>query len=98
VGTRPVRSFLMSGSTHRRAGSLNRTLKVWDVESGRELQTVDGHGGHIYTVAFDSRGRWLASGSETGAIQLWRLRPAQAAIEEKSGVGNRAGSAVPQER
>jgi len=44
------------------------------VETGREVQTLGGgHEHSIYTVAFDSRGLWLASGSEDGSISLWRL-------------------------
>jgi len=37
------------------------------------VRTLEGHTHHIYTVAFDSGGRWLASGSEDGTIKLWRL-------------------------
>jgi WD40 repeat protein len=43
------------------------------VETGRELQTLSGHDRPVYSVAFDARGRWLASGSEDGTIKLWRF-------------------------
>jgi WD40 repeat protein len=43
------------------------------VETGRGVQTLAGHDRPIYSVAFDSRGRWLASDSEDGTIKLWRL-------------------------
>ena len=39
----------------------------------RKLQTLTGHERPIYSVAFDARGRWLASGSEDGSIKLWRF-------------------------
>jgi WD40 repeat protein len=55
------------------SGSWDKTVKIWDVETGHELQTLAGHNRPIYTVAFDSRGRWLAAGSQDGTIKLWQL-------------------------
>jgi len=55
------------------SGSWDKTIKIWDVQTGREVRTLEGHTHHVYTVAFDSRGSWLASGSEDGTIKLWRL-------------------------
>jgi WD40 repeat protein len=58
------------------SGSWDKTIKIWDVDAGREVQALAGHTHHIYSVAFDPRGRWLASGSEDGTIRMWRLRQA----------------------
>ncbi len=33
------------------SGSLDRTLKLWDVASGRKLKTFDGHSGWVSSVA-----------------------------------------------
>ena len=35
--------------------------------------TLSGSTNHVYTIAFDSRDGWLASGSEDGNIRFWRL-------------------------
>jgi WD40 repeat protein len=53
-------------------GSWDKTIKIWDVQTGLEVQTLVGHDRSIYSIAFDSSGGWLASGSEDGKINLWR--------------------------
>jgi WD40 repeat protein len=55
------------------AGEEN-TVKIWDVETGKELlPPLRGHNGDIYTVAFspDKEGRWVASGGEDSAVNVW---------------------------
>jgi WD40 repeat protein len=42
------------------------------------LQTLAGNPHSIYSIAFDPRGRWIASGSEDGTIRLWRQHSASA--------------------
>ena len=46
------------------------TARIWDARSGRELHRL-AHDELVTAVAYDSRGRWLASSDETGSICLW---------------------------
>src|ERR1035438_10513388 len=39
------------------SGSGDKTLKVWDVESGQELATLQGHDGAVMAVALSADGR-----------------------------------------
>jgi hypothetical protein len=47
------------------AGSSDRTAKVWDAATGRELLTLSGHRGDVNSVAWSPDGRRLATGSGT---------------------------------
>jgi WD40 repeat protein/serine/threonine protein kinase len=63
-------AFSPDGSWLATGGEEN-TIKIWDVQSGRELHTLRGHSGEVYTVAFSPRGRWVASGGEDSTVKIW---------------------------
>jgi eukaryotic-like serine/threonine-protein kinase len=47
------------------------TVKIWDVENGRELDTLRGHTGEVYALAFSPDGRWIASGGGDSIVKVW---------------------------
>ena len=53
------------------SGSGDKTLKLWDVATGRELRTFSGHRGTIWSVAFSPNGKIALSGSEDNTVKLW---------------------------
>jgi hypothetical protein len=55
------------------SGSDDTTLKVWDLERGKELATLAGHSAAIRTVAITPDGRWAVSGSEDTTLKVWDL-------------------------
>src|SRR5947207_3310590 len=42
------------------SGSADSTVKIWDVQSGKEIKTLLGHLSVVYVVAFSSDGKLLA--------------------------------------
>ena len=53
------------------SGSLEGTVKVWDVATGQLLRTLTGHTSGVTSVAFSPDGRRLASSSLGGVIKVW---------------------------
>jgi WD40 repeat protein len=72
--TRWVRSMAFSpDGTLLASGSEDRTIKLWQVETGTEICTLTGHTGTVESVAFSPDGTLLASGSEDRTIKLWQV-------------------------
>jgi WD40 repeat protein len=53
------------------SGGFDRTVKIWNMHTGRERASLTGHKGWVAAVAFSPDGSLLATGSHDQLIKLW---------------------------
>ena len=53
------------------SGSHDKTIKLWDAQTGLELRTLEGHSKSVASVAFSPDGQRIVSGSHDNTIKLW---------------------------
>ncbi|PLZ55072.1 WD40 repeat domain-containing protein, partial [Fischerella thermalis] len=56
------------------SGSRDKTIKVWQLETGELLHTLKGHRDGVYAIALSPDGQTIASGSADRTIKLWHLQ------------------------
>jgi len=55
------------------SASEDRTLKIWDIESGREIRTLEGHTSGVNAVSVFADGRRAVSASDDGTLKVWDI-------------------------
>ncbi len=53
------------------SGGWDRTVRLWNANTGAHLRTLEGHSRYVYSVAFSPDGKTIASGSWDRTIRLW---------------------------
>jgi hypothetical protein len=67
-----INSAVYSPDGYRIIGLEDGTIKIWEAETGRELQILSGEYRRVIPVA-NSLDRWIASLSEDGTIKIWEV-------------------------
>ncbi|HRF00508.1 MAG TPA: protein kinase [Pirellulaceae bacterium] len=72
--TEPVTSVRFSPDGRLLASaSFDRTIRIWEVATGRLLETLVGHRLGVWSARFSPDGRRLVSAGEDGTVRLWEI-------------------------
>ena len=73
--TSDVNSFaITSDGRYAVSGSEDKTLRVWELETGRCIRTIEGHESHVLGIALTPDGRHAVSrGSDDKTLRVWEL-------------------------
>jgi WD40 repeat protein len=55
------------------SGSADSTIKLWDIQSGKEIRSFKGHTNEVTSVCFSPDGRYALSGSYDKTLKLWDI-------------------------
>ena len=64
------------------SGSRDKTVKLWDVQTGRVIKSFHGHRGWIKSVSISADNTMIASGSYDKTARLWDIKTGNCCIFE----------------
>jgi serine/threonine protein kinase len=68
-----VLSIAISPDSKTIASSGDRTIKLWNLATGKEIFALNGHSQRVNVVAISLDGKTLVSGSDDSTIKIWNL-------------------------
>ena len=78
-------ALILPAGTQVLSGSEDGTVRVWDINNGRQVRTMN-HGGSVTDVAASPDGKAFASTSTANTAKLWNAANGQQIAEVKGGI------------
>src|SRR5262249_9807388 len=72
VAFSPDGRYLAGGNLNRAGGNNPYVIKIWDVQTGQVIATLQGTLGVLWTIGFDGHGKRLFCGGEK-SLDVWDL-------------------------
>ena len=72
--TRPIRSARRQASKRLASGSWDKTVRIWEVATGKELWQLNAHSDEVNAVAWSPCGQWLASGGGDKMVYIYNAK------------------------
>ena len=55
------------------SGSADRSVRIWEISSGKLFRNLEAHGSHVLSVAFRSDSRRLVSAGSDNVLKIWNV-------------------------
>ncbi len=89
-----VHELALSSPRYLVTGLGNGSVRIWDLEFGREAAKLDAHDGDITDLAIGGRDTLLATGGADGRSRVWRLTDGQEVASFDAHAGGVSGVAI----
>eukprot|EP00741_Cyanophora_paradoxa_P005080 tig00000851_g4922.t1 len=63
------------------SGSRDRSVRVWDAETGAELLQLQGHTEYVNSVAVSADGKRIVSGSHDNSVRVWNAEAGETLLQ-----------------
>jgi len=77
---------LASATTLNRPTAGTSAVRIWDVETGKELLTLESHSTDLFTLAFSNNGRYLAAAGTGSHADLFPAFPWEQEADARGGL------------
>ena len=71
--------------------SADQTVRIWNTDTGKQVQTLSGHTDWVYAIAYSPDGKRLASGAYNGEVRIWDTESGKLIVSFNASPGLKSG-------